>query len=444
MKLNIDREVYGGSGIAHTKKGETIFVPFTLPGELVEVRLTGAKQPLQAEIINVIQPATSRIAPQCIHFGVCGGCHYQHAAYDAQCTMKLDILSETLERAGLRNLPSISTHSSEPWHYRNRIRLQVRSIDARNIDGVIHIGYSKRGSNEFLPITMYPIAAPAIWDTAQAIIALAQSDPAVHAWLAVTEEMEIFSAADGSRIQLSLFLNQPPKARRGTRPIKKHHQDFRGLCQKINTVAPIAGAGTFIRKGPRISPDEKWGTDGLLYQAASQNYWVSRGGFFQVNRFLVDKLVQLVTEGRSGKLAWDLYAGVGLFSRQLVDRFQSITAVESGEPAATDLRAMLGKLGPQHRALSSATVDFLRTAVLQRDRPDLIVTDPPRAGLGASVTALLARIAAPQLVHISCDPATLGRDLRALVDSGYHIEALHLIDLFPQTFHLETVVMLRQ
>jgi 23S rRNA (uracil1939-C5)-methyltransferase len=163
-----------------------------------------------------------------------------------------------------------------------------------------------------------------------------------------------------------------------------------------------------------------------------------------VNRFLIEELVELVTAERRGTLAWDLYAGVGLFSRRLAEHFGEVVAVEAGEPAAKDLQTMLAKMGPQHRAVKATVVEFLRDEVLQRERPELIVMDPPRAGLGAEVTTLLARMAVAEMVYISCDPVTLGRDLRAMVDSGYRIETMHLVDLFPQTFHLETVTVLRR
>ena len=156
-----------------------------------------------------------------------------------------------------------------------------------------------------------------------------------------------------------------------------------------------------------------------------------RGIFFQVNRFLTDDLVRLVTAGRAGTLAWDLYAGVGLFSKPLAETFAQVVSVEVAALPGTS-------------TIASTTAAFLQSAVLQRDRPDFIVVDPPRAGLGPEVCALLARIRTPQIVYVSCDPTTLARDLKALVDSGYTIYELHLVDLFPQTFHLETVVVLHR
>jgi 23S rRNA (uracil1939-C5)-methyltransferase len=167
--------------------------------------------------------------------------------------------------------------------------------------------------------------------------------------------------------------------------------------------------------------------------------WVPRGAFFQVNRFLLPDLLALVTANRTGALAWDLYAGVGLFARALARSFAHVLAVEIAEPAAS---ALASPNLPNLRAVKSTTLDFLRAAVLQRDRPNLIVLDPPRSGAGPEVCALLARIAAPTLIYISCSPEALPRDLATLAASGYSIAELHLFDLFPQTTHIETVVIL--
>ncbi len=173
---------------------------------------------------------------------------------------------------------------------------------------------------------------------------------------------------------------------------------------------------------------------------------MDQGAFFQVNRWLVDALAENVTAGHSGALAWDLFAGVGLFARQLTQSFDRIVAVESSPSATQALAANLK--GTVSTPVRATTLDFLRRnrkpGQPDAARPDLIVLDPPRTGLGAETCALLAEIAAPAVVCVSCDPATLARDLRALIASGYVIHSITLADLFPQTFHLETVVQLRR
>jgi 23S rRNA (uracil1939-C5)-methyltransferase len=184
----------------------------------------------------------------------------------------------------------------------------------------------------------------------------------------------------------------------------------------------------------------RWGAVSLPYRAAEFDYRVDHGSFFQINRWLVDPLVERVTNGRSGRLAWDLFAGVGLFARRLSASFERVAAVESAPSSIEALKENLR--GTRGEAIRSETLLFLRRQ--RGEVPDLIVVDPPRTGLGAETTAQLARIAAPAIVYVSCDPATLARDLRALAGSGYVIQSTALVDLFPQTFHLETVVELRR
>jgi len=436
MKLRIEKVVYGGAGLARQSDGEipgkTVFVPFTLPGELVEIRLTGNKGGIvEADLEQILEPSIDRATPGCVHFGVCGGCHYQHADYAAQLALKTSILRETLDRAGLTGLPQIEAHADKAWGYRNRIRLRVVESG-----GELRVGYLRRGSNEFLPVRMCPIAAPLLWRAAEALLKLAGNADAAR-WLRAAVEVEFFSNGDESALQMTIFVRQKQTAEWGF------------FCERLQELLPeLTGAGVMMlraegsqqgRRTERPQPIAAWGADGLNYAAAGEKYWVSRGGFFQVNRFLVDELIRLVATERKGALAWDLYAGVGLFSRALKAEFDEVVAVEV---TADDLvKTFKGNGG---RAVAATTVDFLRAAVVQRERPELIVMDPPRAGIGAEVCALLGRIGSKEMIYVSCDPVTLGRDLKAMVDFGYRIDELHLVDLFPQTFHQETVVVLRR
>jgi 23S rRNA (uracil1939-C5)-methyltransferase len=247
-------------------------------------------------------------------------------------------------------------------------------------------------------------------------------------------EVEFFSSGNQEKLQTTFF-------------VAKERTGLRAFCERMRDLVPeLAGAGATLLSStgsqPRphdLRPLEGWGTDGLIYRAADEDYWVNRGSFFQVNRFLIDELVRIVTLGRRGAIAWDLYAGVGLFSRVLARTFQQVVAVEA---AANELSKSFK--GPGKRAVASTTAEFLGSAVIQRDRPDLIVMDPPRAGVGLEVCNLLARISAPEIVYVSCDPVTLARDLKALTRAGYSIAELHMVDMFPQTFHLEAVAVLRK
>jgi 23S rRNA (uracil1939-C5)-methyltransferase len=183
-----------------------------------------------------------------------------------------------------------------------------------------------------------------------------------------------------------------------------------------------------------------WGERSLSYPVSELNYQVSLGSFFQVNRFLLAPLLQLAIERRSGQVAWDLYSGAGLFARAL--DFEHVTAVESEGFSADDLKKNLE--GRPHRVVRSSTLDFLRSQAPAQAKPELIVVDPPRAGLGKEICSLLARVAAPEIVYVSCDPATLARDLQSLLQLGYSVQKMNLVDLFPQTFHMETVTFLKR
>ena len=164
---------------------------------------------------------------------------------------------------------------------------------------------------------------------------------------------------------------------------------------------------------------------------------VSRNSFFQVNRFLIHRLVDCAIGDAEGTSAVDLYAGVGLFAARLAKRFQKVAAVESSVSAFHDLEHNV----PGVAAENKTSEEYL-TAL--EEKPDLILADPPRAGLGKHAVKELARIQAPRLTIVSCDPATLARDLQALLAAGYRIDKMTLVDLFPQTFHIETVVHLAE
>jgi 23S rRNA (uracil1939-C5)-methyltransferase len=369
--------------------------------------------------------------PLCPHFGACGGCQLQDVAYPAQLQQKRSRLEETLRSAGLATLPEIALHSAEPWAYRNRIRLRLQTSD-----GERRVGYNRTGSAEFLPITTCPIAAPLLWTTAEALLAAAAHNRDAAAWFDAATQAEIVCNHDLSRVQLTLLCtNKPALAPPG----------FSRAIAALD-LPEIAGAAAVLIEAPTARPLRTLaenGAPGLAYRVGNETYWITRGSFFQVNRFLVETLVKLVCAGRSGALAWDLFAGVGLFSRVLGRSFAQVTAVEANPIAARDLRATLTQLGRQHQAIEADTLDYLRSAVLQRDRPGLIVLDPPRAGTGVEACTLLLRLAPHAIVYVSCDPATLARDLRVL-QAGYRITHLHLVDLFPQTSHIETIALLER
>jgi 23S rRNA (uracil1939-C5)-methyltransferase len=303
----------------------------------------------------------------------------------------------------------------------------------------------------FLPITQCPISADILWKATEAF--LAEVNRRCITWLErapfTLDQLELFTTADESQLQLSLFVRTAAKGLPD-----RFETELTTLCEAVQEQVPaLNGAGMYLlparsarsRRAEQPRPGPAWGTRGFNYIVAGLGgaeptcYWVPRGAFFQINRFLLPELIELVTAGRSGNLAWDLYAGVGLFTRALAPHFQRITAVEVAEPSFTALAS--AKI-PNRHAVKSSTLEFLESAVMQRDRPDLIVLDPPRTGAGEQVCELLGRIAAPEIVYVSCSPHTLPADLATLAAAGYTVSQLHLVDLFPQASHLETIAVL--
>ncbi len=427
MKARIERPLPGGEFLARPEEGQEQAVPFVLPGELVE--LNGSSP-------AILEPSPERTMPRCRHFGRCGGCQYQHGTYAEQLRWKLDLLRDAARRARVDLPADIPVHAAEPWGYRNRIRLRVETAAG----GDLRVGYSRRASHEFLPISECPIAAPLLLRAATALLALAQTGQAAARLLHRVQEAELFCDGAEERLGVTFISHRDPGA--------IGPAEFSRLGEALRREVPqLTGAGWVLlpggRAGAKPRPVAGWGAIGLEYRTAAQSYWISRGGFFQVNRWLVDDLVSVVTAGRSGAVAWDLFAGVGLFSRVLAQRFDTVTAVEASPAASADLGRAMARLG-KHRVVAAPVLDFLRTAVLDRERPDLLVLDPPRAGAGDAVCDLLQRIAAPEIVYVSCHPEALFRDLRPMLDAGYRLAELHLLDLFPQTSHGEAVAVLHR
>jgi len=423
--LQIEKPIYGGGFLAHAEE-KAIFVPLTLPGEQARVRVVEEKRGYAtAEATEIVQGSPRRVAPACRHFGGCGGCQYQHAEYAAQLDFKKQILRETLERSGVRAPEEIALLAAQPWAYRNRIRV---AFDARG-----NAGYRGRRSNAVVPIAECPIAAPLLVRAALAAAKIAQG-PGSCLQL---REVSLFCNAEESELLASVVAKGAPR------------NEFEVFARALAARVPELKGAELALEGQGGKPLRKvtgWGESFLHYRAAGFDYRVDHGAFFQVNRRLVGELVALVTGGVRGELAWDLFAGVGLFARKLAESFAQVVAVESAPAAVSALGNNLG--GTSAKAVNANVLEFLR-GIRNRERPnsmapDLIVVDPPRTGLGAETIALLAEIAAPVVTYVSRDPATLARDLCALLSRGYEIESATLADLFPQTFHLEAVVRLRR
>lgn len=433
--------IYGGDGLAHLPpdekgRGKAVFVPFVLETEDVEAMLTEQKPGFaRARADAIVKKSPHRVEPSCPYFLRCGGCQYQHSSYEHQLEIKREILRETLKRTAKIDLPvEVQLHPSPPWNYRNRSRLKVQTAPE------FKAGYFKMASHELLAVEECPIGSALInrgiqqlWKSGRS----GQVPPGVS-------EVEFFANADDTQLLVEVSANHD--LRRAV--LRAWAEDFRTSMPEIAGVVAFRQMSTATHH-----PPEKLltvGADHLVYQTKRAKYRVSAGSFFQTNRFLTDELVRIVTEGQSGEVALDLYAGVGLFSTALCD-IRHIFSVESSQTSTADLSYNLPSNG---EAVRATTEQYLSGGDKKRRnrsdtafphppyQPDLLVVDPPRGGLGERVARLVATLSAPRVVYVSCDPVTLARDLVVLLVGGYRIEQLHLIDLFPQTFHLETVVHL--
>jgi 23S rRNA (uracil1939-C5)-methyltransferase len=425
LLLSIEKLIYGGDGLARLPanaqgRGKAVFLPFVLAGEKVEAALSEEKPGFaRAQATKIIEPSPHRTPPPCPHFTRCGGCHYQHATYEHQIEIKKEILRENLRRIAKLELQcEIQVHPSPPWNYRNRSRLQLRTRPD------FTAGYFKFASHELLPVEECPISSPLI---NRGIAALWQAGRAGKAVEGI-REVEFFSSAEDTKLLIEFLC--APEARRAA--VRAWAEDLRASMPEI--------AGVVAFREPQKGVQEPLvavGAHELSYQTKTSAYRVSPGAFFQTNRFLTDELVNIVTAGRSGELVLDLYAGVGLFSTALACNFRHTISVESSQTASADLQYNLPVNG---KAFRTATEQYLTEVA--NPKPDLVVVDPPRSGLGDPVARALASLGTPRLTYVSCDPATLARDLVPLQAAGYRVEDVHLVDMFPQTYHLESVVQL--
>ena len=412
-------------------------------------------------------------SPPCPHFGPCGGCQLQNLTYEAQLEQKRNRLADLLHGANL-TLPEIQLHPSPPLGYRNRVRFTLaeyrnelragyisvaRAGDATPLDALDPLAEAVEtlqdlpqvvAQSAFLPITQCPISADILWKATE--VFLAEVNSRSITWIErapfALDQIELFTSADESQLQISLFVRTAAKGLPN-----RYENELTALCEAIRASIPaLTGAGMYLlpakarsRRTEQPRPGPAWGSRGINYivtrpgETDGAAYWVPRGSFFQINRFLISELVDLVADNRSGSLAWDLYAGVGLFTKALAPRFQRITSVEVADPAFTALAS--AKI-PNRHAVKSTTIEYLEHAVIQRDRPELVILDPPRTGAGQQVCELLGRLAPSEIVYVSCSPHTLPEDLATLAAAGYGISQLHLFDLFPQTSHIETVAVL--
>ncbi|HQR31610.1 MAG TPA: class I SAM-dependent RNA methyltransferase [Blastocatellia bacterium] len=391
-EVAIEKLVYGGDGFAHIGS-QAVFVPLAAVGDRLQVRITEVERNYARGVIEeILVPSPSRRTPPCEQFGDCGGCQLQHLTYPAQLETKVAFVRESLRRLGSIDWKGeIAIRSAEEFGYRSRAELKV----ARDSEGHARIGYYRPASQDVCEIEKCLILMPPANRELQRLRAEPSLIPndATRVLLTVGDEEMIVTPATGEN----------------------------GKAGEVDAL-------------------------GTAYQRISgANYGFGVRSFFQGNRLLVEELVHTAIAEASGNLAIDLYAGVGLFSLQLAKSFDQVCAVEGNRLAANHGIENAKVNGVTNVRFEAVSVEaWLKYKSVELPCPDFVLLDPPRAGAGAQVIERLVAMAAPEISYVSCDPATLARDLRLLLNYGYQIDSITALDMFPQTFHVETVVRLKK
>ena len=383
LQVEIERLLPGGVGLAHTE-GLTVFVSLAAPGDVVRVRFDRTRGKVAfASIQEIIMPSPLRIEPPCPYFGRCGGCDFQQLKYETQLKAKVEIIRDCLHRIAHVEAPAeVNIHPSpNQWQYRARANWQVDPQTSA-------LGYFERGSHEVCDVAECAVLVPELQRTLETL-------------------------REGIR--------------EGTLQIPQ------------GDIEAVAGdeAVSVIPNFRRIEEKQvsrKIGTD---------TYYFSAGAFFQINHSLLQSLIAEAIHEAHGKRALDLYCGAGLFTLPLARRFERVTSVDSNRTAAAFARRNLKNAQLTNaKIVTSRVADWLRAKSNSFAGIDIVLLDPPRTGVEAGVIAGILKLHPETISYVSCDPATLARDLKELLAGGYSLDSVMAFDMFPQTHHVETVARL--
>jgi 23S rRNA (uracil1939-C5)-methyltransferase len=399
VTLKIQSLVYGGYGLSRLEDGRVVFVPFVLPGETVQVRILDEKKGhALAKLVSVIDPHEQRILPRCIHFGLCGGCHYQHIPYNLQLDYKQAIFAEQLQRIAGIESPVIKKifPSTDQWGYRNAMQFSLSDSGKLCFADFYH--------NQPFEVLECHLPMPEISELWQKI----ELEPGTR-----LDRVEVRQNNEGD---LMLVL-------RGKNPD----------LPEMETEAPISvvhlnGADQVVMAG----------NSHLVMHVNCKDFCLSAGAFFQTNLGAANLLVNEVKEvvKQSGcRTLMDTYCGVGLFSAFLAAEVSQVIGIESSPAACDDYAANLDEF--DNVSLYQGKAEDI--IPLLTEKPDCVIVDPPRLGLKREVTQAIITKSPGLLIYISCNPSTLARDTKYLIDAGFKLESSTLIDMFPQTFHIESV-----
>jgi 23S rRNA (uracil1939-C5)-methyltransferase len=400
--VTIDRMVYGGEAMGRLPDGRAVFIPFALPREKVDVRLTEEKRGhARGEIVQIIEESPDRISTPCGKHQACGGCHYQHIPYDLQIKFKKEILKDQLERIGKLVAPIVKDTIPSPkiWRYRNQVQFHINRVGK--------LGYYEPGTNRMVSPDDCPVAEEAI----EEIVPQLKIDP--ESWiervsLRVGIEDDVLLILEGSE-------DIPPEISIEDLPIS----------------AVYIGPGGLVHLA---------GSEYLVMEVLGRQFKVSAESFFQVNTVQTENLVKLILSYLPEKMDTflELYSGVGLFSAFIAPKVSRLAAVEFSERAVDDFGSNLDEYD-NVEVYQGKVEEILPHLDIS---PDAVLIDPPRAGLGRKTLSALLAKESPLILYVSCDPATLARDARYLVEGGYRLKEITPIDMFPQTYHIECVALM--
>ncbi|WP_417908757.1 class I SAM-dependent RNA methyltransferase [Candidatus Electronema sp. PJ] len=428
--VHIEKIVAGGSGLARSAAGQVILSGLVLPGERVELRKVKQKSGfIEAELLQVLEPSVERVLSCCPLYGECGGCDLQHSSYAEQLRIKQAIVAEAMQRAHLL-LPSAGVDDVLPspvqWGCRHRLRLKINAVG--------QLGFFRKKSNAF-------VAVPECLAAAAGINAALVELTASKVLRGLTEEVELLQSPADGQITLVLPLKKPQQLSAAVM------QMLTGVCSHIGCISDQGFRHLYSRNNGQTQKAA------LLRQAITLPKLAKRcvlswsgGCFSQVNPGQNARLIALALELAGdvrGKSVLDLYCGMGNFSVPLALAGGEVFGVEGNGESIKWAKYNAQAAGVAARFVAADVHDSLRQMVKAQQQADIILLDPPRAGIGPAAP-LLPGLHAEKIIYISCDPATLARDLRSLCGKGYVLRRLIPVDMFPQTHHIETVALLER
>ncbi len=414
VDLFIEKPVYGGYGLAR-KEGKVFLVRYTVPGELIKaIPIREKKDHTEALPLEIKIPSEARREPVCPFYGKCGGCHYQHIEYDHQVRIKKVILEESLTRIGkIKNLPEVHTLMS-PEEFGYRIRVQFKGDGDR-------VGFFRWGEREVIGVEYCPVSHPEI-------------NTLIPALRRVSAEAgmpcEFHVSYSPSEDKFLIIIVTPTEL---DKEILESFRDF--LPERV------VGIGNYLRVGQSLTMRKWTGREYLLYEVKGKRFRVSAGSFFQVNWSLWESFVDTVLWDINYRKAIELYGGVGFFTLFLAEKGNFIEASDSNPSAVNDAQYN-AKINGGENLLFIKNSAYRHLKMRGGEVIDLLVLDPPRSGLSQKERDLILKNRPERILYISCNPATLARDLGHLTAGGYSIKRTVLVDNFPQTYHIESVTLL--